>query len=801
MKISLNWLKEFVDFKLSAKELAEKISMSLVEVEEIIDFEKLYKGVIVGEIKEIKKHPNTDKLSMARVLIGKKTIQIIFGGLNLRVSNKLPIALAGAVLPTGLEVKKTQIRGIESEGMIASNKELGLDYAEDEITFFGNNVKTGISVVKILGMHDIVLNLDVLSNRPDLFSHFGVAKEVGAILRKKIKAPKIKAIEAADKKINDLLEIEVKDKDLCPRYQARVIAEVKVGESPFWLKNRLMVLGIRPVNNVVDITNYVMMELGQPLHAFDFNKIESIKISNLKSQIPPKKIIIRRAKRGEEIVTLDEKERKLTKDILVIADVQKPIAVAGVIGGKDTEVEDETKTVILESANFYWAAIRQASRILGVRTEAVNRFEKNLDHNLTDIALDRAAQMISQIAKGKILQEKIDKNYAKDAPKTVELRIPRLNKFLGQNISSQKIRQILASLGMEIFLKDEKIIAKIPSFRKDINEEADLIEEIARLSGYDRIPTTSPVGEVVPPPKNLDYETENRIKDIFKGLWVTEISSYTFVGEELLRKFGQKTAGFYQLQNPLSPEHTYLRKNLIFSMVEVAESNAKNFEEFSIFEIARVFGEGKSKFPKEKRMVSILVYHKMEPFYKLKGILEGLFEELGIKNISFGQLKNHSDYWHPQRTANILVNGISIGKIGELHPEVWERFDFKNRVAVSEIDFSELVKRQEIKIFTPISKFPKIVLDMAVVVNEKLQEADIRREIVKAGKGLVESIKLFDVYRGAQIGTLKKSLAYHITYQSKQKTLTDEEANSIHQAIIKVFSLKFNAKIRSKDGS
>lgn len=808
MKISFNWLKEFIPIKISPHELAEKISMSVVEVEEIVDFGKLFKGIFVGEIKEIKKHPKADRLSVAKVSIGKKTIQIIFGGFQpaadypqggkLKVGNKLPIVVAPATLPTGLRVEKKILRGVESQGMIASTKEMGLDF-EEEVIFFGNSIKAGIPIAKALELSDIVLNLDVLSNRPDLFSHLGVARELGAIFKRRIKKPQIRLSEAKDKNIEKYLDVEIKDKNICPRYEARVITDVNIKESPQWLKNRLIVLGIRPINNVVDITNYVMMEMGQPLHAFDFDKINS---RNAK-----KKIIVRRANTGEEILTLDDKERRLTKDILVIADSQKPVAVAGVMGGKGSEVDSETKKVILESANFNWVSIRRASRILGLRTEAVNRFEKNLSPEMTQDALDRAAQLIAELAKGKVLKGAIDKNYSKVRPKTIEIRISRLNKYLGQKISENTAKNTLTSLGMEVSLKSGKMQVKVPTLRVDIKEEVDLIEEIARISGYDRIPTTSPIEELVPPLSNKEVDAEERIKDILKGFGVTETLNYTFIGDDLLRKFDLSNEGFYKLDNFLNPEHIYLRQSLIPSMVKTADFNAKNFAEFSTFEIARVFKNRGSKYPKEERKLSILTLSKKNSFLKLKGILESLLQELGLKDISFSPYggsaagrkhsRNGEDYWHPQKTASILDDDVKIGIIGELHPEVAGKFDFKNRIAVLEIDFNEILKRQETKIFKPFSRFPKIVLDLAVTLDEKTEEAGVRDKINNIGKGLVSEVELFDIYRGHQIEVGKKSLAYHITYQSVLRTLTEEEVNLVHQKIINSLSRKFKAKVRS----
>jgi len=790
MKVSLNWLKEFVDFKLTAKDLADKIAMSTVEVEEIIDFEKLYKGVLVGEIKEIKKHPNADKLHIAKIDIGQKKIQVIFGSLfKVNVGEKMPVAVAPAVLPSGLRIEKTVIRGVESYGMICSDKELDIFCSDLGLIKFPPKTKLGEPIVKVLGIHDVVFNLDVLSNRADLFSHVGVAREIGAILGKKNKLLKIKLEESRTKKTKDFLEVEVKDQNFCPRYEARVIMGIKVQESPGWLKNRLIVLGIRPVNNIVDITNYVMFETGQPLHAFDYDKLAGPKNK--------KKIVVRTARSKEEIVTLDEKLRKLSKEILVIADHEKPIAVAGVMGGKDSEVSEGTKSIVLESANFDWVSIRKSARILGLRSEAVIRFEKGLDPHLTEQGLDRAAMLIKEICGGDVVSGKIDRNYTKETTKLVELRLKKLDQFLGQKNSPQKVKNILTSLGMEVSLGEGKIIVKIPSFRRDIKEEADLIEEVARIYGYDKIPITFPIEEVSPVEKNEIVKTELEIKSLLRGMGANEVLSYSFVGDELLRKFNDSEKNLFKLKNPLKPEHSYLRKNLVFSLVEIAEANAKNYDEFTIFEVAKVFGEMKTKFPKEQRKISILTYSKRDSFYKLKGIIENMFDYMGIKDFSFERGRNHSEFWHPERVASVMLNGKNIGRIGELHPEIWEKFDFKNRFSTLEIDFDEIVNKKRTKIFSPFSRFPKIILDLAIILDDKLEEAIIRKEIMSASPELINKIELFDTYRGSQVGTGKKSLAYHVTYQSTKKTLTDAEVNVVHQNIIKALTRNFNAKIRA----
>ncbi|NTU69828.1 phenylalanine--tRNA ligase subunit beta, partial [bacterium] len=578
MKVSLNWLKEFVDIKITPEELANRMALSFVEVDEIIKFDEIYKDVVVGEIKEIKKHPNADNLSVAKVSIGKKKIQIIIGqGLILAVGTKFPVVIAPAELPSGMVVEKRAIRGVESEGMIGANKELGLDWLQGDITFFDKKIKTGTPISKAMGLGDAILDLDILSNRPDLFSHLGVSREISAVTGLKLKKYNWGELKEDSKiKVDTLLDVEIRDKKLCPRYEARVLENVKIKESPDWLKNRLSALGIRPINNIVDITNYVMIETGQPMHAFDFATLTGVK---------KKSIVVRRAKSGEEIITLDDKKRRLTKDSLIITDGKKAIGIAGVMGGKETEVTEKTKTIILEAANFSWPSIRKTSRLLGLRSEAVNRFEKGLDPNITSLALDRAAYLISSLAEGKIAIGKIDEKYTNYADKKIQVSLNKIEKILGFSVKSLEVKKSLESLGMTVEIKGDFIDLIVPSYRMDIKEDVDIIEDVARIIGYDKVPSSVPKGGLIPPKQNDDVEKELFIKNTLVGLGLAEVYTYSFIGEELIRTFGDSVNKYLELKNPLSPDRAYLRKNLVYSLAECAIENAKNFDELSIFEI------------------------------------------------------------------------------------------------------------------------------------------------------------------------------------------------------------------------
>lgn len=787
MKVSLNWLKEFVDIKIKAERLADKISLSSVEVDEIIDFGKMFKGVYVGEIKGIEKHPNADNLSIIKVSFGKKRLQVVFGGgFKFKVGQKLPFAVAPVTLPTGRLVEKRNLRGVESQGMIASNKELGIDYNGDEITFFDSKVKVGTPFAKSLGLDDIVLDLDVLSNRPDLFSHIGVAKEIAAIMGYKIKHPELIGPKEDKEKVTRYLDIEVRDKKLCPRYEARVIRDIKVEPSPLWIKNKLIALGIRPVNNIVDITNFVMMELGQPLHAFDADTLSGGK---------KKKIVVRRAKSGEEIKTLDDKKRRLAKDILLITDSKKPIAVAGVMGAKDTEVSDNTKNIILESANFNWVSIRKSARILGLRSEAVTRFEKGLDPEMTTHALDRAADLISQISGGRVLAGKLDINNLEKKKKVIKIKINRIAQVLGKEFSVTKIVKALESLGMIAKIDKLYLEITIPTFRRDLNQPVDIIEEVARMIGFDNIPTTVPVGEIVPPISNQEVEFAYDLKDTLSGMGLDEVYTYTFIGQDLIEAFGDNPRSYLTLKNPLKPEHAYLRQGLIYSMINLVSLNAKNFTDFSIFEIAKVFKKTKSKMPEEQKKLCFAFYGE-DSFFEAKGIVETLASYSNIEQPIFNSLSRKISYFHPKKSAEILLGDRKIGIIAEVHPDIRDKFDIKNRLTIVEMDFCSFMKARKEKTYKPYSKFPPVLFDLSLVVDERVAEASVRTEIKRSGRGMISEVDLFDVYRGTQIKIGEKSLAYHIYYRSDDKTLTEEEVKEIHDKILRKLKNEFKARVR-----
>ncbi len=789
MKVSINWLKEFVKLNVPAEEIAHRLTMSTVEVDEIIKLSQLYQGVYVGQIAEIKKHPNADNLSVAKISFGRKKIQIIFGHLNLQVGQKLPIVVAPATLPSGMKIERRNLRGVESQGMIASNKELGLDLSGEEITFFNSNIKAGTPIFKALELDDIILDLDVLSNRPDLFSHLGVAREVAAIFSKKMNHPKLKEVqEKSSKKIDDLLDIEIKDKKICSRYEARVIENIKVSSSPSWLKNKLLVLGVRPVNNIVDVTNYVMMELGQPMHAFDFD--------TLSGAGRKKNIIIRSAKSGEEIVTLDDKKRKLSKDILVIADNKKPIGIAGVMGGKDTEVSENTKTIILEAANFNWVAIRKAARLLGLRSEAVVRFEKGLDPEMTSKALEMAADLLAEVSGGLVIKGKKDINFHKSQVKEINVSFDKIKSYLGKDFADNKIISALNSLGFEALKDNNCLKVKIPSFRRDIKESVDIIEEVARVIGYDNIPTTVPLTRNIAPKANKECEFGYFLKDSLAALSYSEVYSYTFIGNDLLQTFGDNPKNYFELKNPLKPEHTYLRQNLAYSLIEIASLNSKNFLDFGIFEIANIFLSKDNKYPHEKKVIA-LGRLSSNSFFELKGAIEELIAKLNISEIKFTAKEDLNGYLHPQRVADIICEDQKIGYLGELHPSIQNKFDFKNKLTIAEIDFSSLFKLKKDKAYKPFSKFPPILLDLAIVTDERIPEAEISSEIKKINPDLIKKVELFDIYRGNQIETGEKSLAYHLYYQSDDRTLTEEEIKPIHEKVLQRLKTKFKAKLRN----
>jgi len=620
---------------------------------------------------------------------------------------------------------------------------------------------------------DFLLSIDILPNRaPDCFSHFGIAREIAAITKSTLKPLLVRGSISNKLKTRDYVSVDIRDKKACSRYTAKVLTDVKIGSSPKWLKDRLRVCGLNPINNIVDIANYVMLETGQPLHAFDGQKLEG------------KKIIVRFAKNREKIVTLDEQKFDLNPDILVIADIKKPIAIAGLKGGKIPEIDKKTKIVVLESANFNPRVIRKGSRKLNLKTDASLRFEHGIDPNLTELAILRAAYLIQKIAGGKIAQGLIDIYPKKSYPKRIRLDYRYLTRLLGIKIERKEVKSILTKLGFKIIKeKLPNLIVEVPTWRLDVSIPEDLIEEIGRIYDYEKIPATFPIAALIPAKRNLNAFWEDMTKNILKEAGFTEVYNYSFISEDEAKIFGNEN--LIELENPMSKEQKYLRPSLIPNLLKNVQKNQKSFNKIRIFELGKIFGLK----IKEKRQLTGLI--SGNDFYRLKGVMDLLLNKLGISNIWYDEYQPTPEQskkvlWHAKKCAEIKVDNKEIGFLGEISPRILQSLKIASKVVVFDLDFDKLQKlASEEHEYMPPSKFPSAVRDLAVLVPRGTKVVQVLNKINAVGGKLVRDIDLFDIYEGEELPQGKKNLAFHIIYQAKDRTLKSKEVDEIHQKIIK----------------
>ncbi len=801
MNVSLNWLKTYIDFDFAPKELADRLTMLGIEVESIKQLGTGLEGVVVGKVESISPHPNADKLIRCQVDIGdENNLQIVCGAPNVYQGMFAPVATIGTELPTGITIKRAKLRGEESHGMLCSEKELALSDDASGLMELSSNLSVGIPLTEALGLNDVILELEITPNRSDCLSMLGVAREIRAETGNTIKYPEVALIASDIKRDTDIREITsvtIADPDLCPRYAARVIQNVKVAESPTWVKQRLESVGIGTINNIVDITNFVLMEYGQPLHAFDYHKLGE------------NRIVVRRAMENENITTLDEVERKLNPNMLVIADAEKPVALAGVMGGYDSEITETTKDVLLESANFHPASIRSTSKEHGLHTEASYRFERGVDPEVVISALDRAAQLIVEIAGGTICKGIIDVYPGRKEPLKIRLRKDRVNFILGTSIEVEEIEQTLSRLGFGIEPNQTEadiFDITVPSCRLDITREIDLIEEIARVHGYDNIPTTLPKGDIPIPPLNKLEKVRKCIRNFLLSSGMMEAVNYSFIHPNCFEKIrlndDHPLCAATKLQNPLSPEMSILRTTLIPSLLDNAQHNHNHqINNIALFEMSSVFINGKEP----QRVAGILagdigggVYgnpYRPPDFFDIKGIAEGILEVCGIHGYELKQTEEPT--YHPGRNGEVVLGETQIGIIGEVHPGVLENYELPFKAYLFDFDIEKITDAAVFsKRFEPIPIYPSIQRDLAIVVDQDLK-SDMPMDIINTTGGeWVESIRLFDVYEGNQVPDGKKSLAYTITYHSATETLTDKAVNDRHNKIVQRLNKELGAELR-----
>ena len=808
MYISLNWLKDFVNIpsKVTPADIALKLTAHTAEVEGFIDQSRQFDKVVVGKVLEVSKHPNADRLRLALVDIKTEKLRIVCGAPNLAEGQLVPVALVGAILPGGLEIKESEIRGEKSSGMICAEDELGLGENHEGIIVLKNNAKVGESFAKYLKIDDTVFELDnkSLSNRPDLLSHYGIARELGVTLDLKLK-PYEKFINKSvdflvDK--NNELNVKVENKEACPRYMAVKIDNIEIKESPAWLKNRLIAVNQKPINNIVDLTNYILLELGQPLHAFCASRV--------------KKIVVRYAKEGERLETLDEKERVLGSEDLLITDGEKALAIAGIMGGKDSGVSLDTTSIVLEAANFNAPVIRKTSQKLGLRTESSTRYEKALDPLLTEEALFRFINLLFKILpKAKIASPLIDLNQAKVLNKEIELDLDWLNKKIGQVIPQEKVISNLERLGFVVnLISDRKFKVLVPSWRatKDVSIKEDLAEEVLRVHGYDNIKSQLPLEILSCPEINQERVLERKIKT-FLALRhsLSEVYNYSFVGEEQLKKLNIDFFKHLRLANPASDVHTMLRQSLVPNLVNNIKSNQAKAEEIGLFEVGSVFFNAPGNLPKEasgdetipyqeKHLGIALAGEEKNIFLRVKGIISNLLENLlGYDlEVKFLELLEAPGWINNKEAARIVVAGREIGVVGSLSKLAATNINLKKKAVLAEInikDLFSLVSQFSTNKFKELAKYPALIRDLAFVIDKKILYNDIKTEMINFDQ-LIKRVDLFDVYIGDKLSANEKSLAFHLTFQSSERTLVAEEVDELINKLLKHLHDRFEARLR-----
>src|SRR6056297_324851 len=804
MQVPYNWLKTYIDFPYTPEELSHKLTMAGLEVEEVEYLGEGLEDIVIGEIVEINNHPNADKLKICKVNTGDKTLQMITGAPNIRVDIKVPIAEVGVALPTGMEIEKTKLRGEVSEGMICSKDELGLqEERASGIMILPDDAQPGQKFVKYYGLDEYVFHLDLTPNYARCLGLLGVAREVKAMEKSgnEINFPKIDIEDDDNQEIEKLALIKIEDEDLCPRYAGRVIRDVEIKPSPKWMQRRLKAAGIRPINNIVDITNYVLLEYNQPLHAFDLDKIKD------------GQVIVRRAEENEKVVTLDDVERTLDQETLVITDPEKIIAVAGVMGAANSEVTQETTDIFLEAAYFAPTSIRKTARKLGLPSEASHRFERGIDIERVIEAGNRAAYLMQEYANGKVASGVIDNYPVPYEENIIEVNLAKVNRLLGIELNKDEIEEMLKRLEIEVVEKKaDAIKVKAPSYRNDIEQDADIIEEIARIYGYNNIPSTVPKTNKVGK-RSKKQKIEKEIKNTMNAAGLDEIITFSLTGsqdyEDLDLSKDHRYKKWVSIKNPLNEAFGLLRTSLLPNLIDSISTNAKRqIDQVSYFEIGRVFfNQGHNERPLEKVKLAAGSMGAEEniwdldapDFYYLKGALEKLFERLDIsKEIEFA--RGQEDFMHPGRTAEIRFKNEKIGILGELKPKIIDSYDLKERTAVSEIDLTKILSEVEIGdyLFEMLPKYPAVARDLAVLISEDVPVMEVLNLINNTDHEILKDTELFDIYQGEQIPAGQKSIAFKLLFQAPDRTLTDEEVNEVFNQIVKNLEDKYEAEIRKK---
>lgn len=794
MNTALSWIKAYVpDLDVTAQEYTDAMTLSGSKVEGYVCLDKNLEKIVVGQITKIERHPDADKLIICQVDIGKESIQIVTGAPNVKEGDKVPVVLDGGKvagghdggpLPEdGIRIKSGKLRGVDSYGMMCSIEELGSsrdmypDAPESGIYILPEDSEVGADAIGVLGLHDVVFEYEITSNRVDCYSVVGLAREAAATFRKEFHAPVITAT-GNDESIDDYLQVEVQDTKLCPRYCARMVKNIKLAPSPEWMQKRLAASGIRPINNIVDITNYVMEEYGQPMHAFDYD------------QIAGHKIVVKCAKDGDEFQTLDGQVRKLDSTVLMINDGEKEVGIAGIMGGENSKITDDVKTMVFEAACFNGTNIRLSSKKIGLRTDASGKFEKGLDPNNAEEAVNRACQLIEELGAGEVVGGIIDVYPVKREPVRIKFDADKINGLLGTQIDAENMKQYFAKIDLGFDETAQEVIA--PTFRQDLHCMADLAEEVARFFGYDNIPTTLPSGEATTGKLSYKLRIEEMAREVAEFSGFSQSMTYSFespkVFDKLLLPADCKLRQTVNILNPLGEDFSIMRTSPLNGMLSSLSTNYnRRNKDVKLYELANIYlpkALPLTELPDERMQLTLGMYGEGD-FFTMKGVVEELFDKLGmVKKVHYNPDCSRP-YLHPGRKADIVYEGVTLGYVGELHPDVADNYKIGERTYVAVLDMPNVIPFADFdRKYTGIAKYPATSRDISMVVPKEILVGQIEDIIAQRGGKILESYKLFDIYEGAQILAGHKSVAYSITFRAKDHTLTDDEVNAAMKKIL-----------------
>jgi len=786
MRTSLKWIKDLVPgLDVTPKEYMDAMTLSGSKVEFYEKMDENLEKIVVGQIESIEKHPDADKLVVCQVNIGSEKLQIVTGAKNVKEGDKIPVVLDGGSVLDGtkpVKIKTGKLRGVESQGMFCSVEELGAstdmypEAPEDGVYVFDEDVELGADAVKLLGRDDVVVEYEITSNRVDCFGVIGLAREAAATFNKKLNAPIITET-GNNEDVNDFIKVRIDNTELCKRYTARVVKNIKIEPSPKWMQRRLMAQGIRPINNIVDITNYVMEEYGQPMHAYDLDTIED------------NTIVVRNASKGEKFTTLDGQERELDESVLMICDGKKPVGIAGIMGGENSMITDDVKTMLFESACFDGTNIRLSSKKVGLRTDASGKFEKGLDPNNAINAINRACQLIEELGAGEVIGGVVDVYPVKKEEITIPFEPEKYNNMLGTDISADEMIDYFTRL--ELKVEGDKVV--IPTFRQDLLSYADLAEEVARFYGYDKIPTTLPSGAATAGKLSYKLSIENIIKNTVEFCGFSQAMCYSFespkVFDKLLIDKDDECRKTVVISNPLGEDYSIMRTLPLDGMLTSLSTNYNHRnKDVRLYELGNVYLPKQvpvEELPEEKMMLTLGMYGEGD-FFTLKGVVEELLVDLGMNKKAIYDPENKKNFLHPGRQANIVYNGRELGYLGEVHPMVANNYSIKDRVYIAVIDTTILREEASFdKKYEPVAKFPAATRDISMVVPKGVLAGQIEEIFENKGGAYLESFELFDVYEGNQILKGHKSMAYSLVFRAPDKNLSDEDVNSAMNRILK----------------